>query len=63
MVLAIEPMLAIGTHEVEVMPDGWTTKIKDRSLSAHWEHSIVVRPGGAEILSVTGNCKGFASAS
>ncbi len=63
MVLAIEPMLAIGTHEVEVMPDGWTTKIRDRSLSAHWEHSIVVRPGGAEILSVADNYKGRSSAS
>ena len=55
MVLAIEPMLAIGTHEVEIMSDGWTTKIKDRSLSAHWEHTVVIRPDGAEILSVAEN--------
>ena len=55
MVLAIEPMLAIGTHEVEIMSDGWTTKIKDRSLSAHWEHTVVIRPDGAEILSLSEN--------
>ena len=55
MVLAIEPMLAIGTHEVEIMADGWTTKIKDRSLSAHWEHTVAIRPDGAEILSVAEN--------
>ena len=55
MVLAIEPMLAIGTHEVEIMPDGWTTKMKDRSLSAHWEHTVAIHSDGAEILSLSSN--------
>ncbi len=55
MVLAIEPMLAIGTHEVEIMPDGWTTKTKDRDLSAHWEHTVAIHSHGPEILSVPGN--------
>lgn len=55
MVLAIEPMLAIGTHEVEILPDGWTANMKDRSLAAHWEHSVVIRHDGAEILSLASN--------
>ena len=46
---------AIGTPEGEIMADGWTTKIKDRSLSAHWEHTVAIRPDGAEILSVAEN--------
>lgn len=55
MVLAIEPMLAIGTHEVNILPDGWTAVTRDRSLAAHWEHSIVVRNGDPEILSISSN--------
>lgn len=50
MVLAIEPMINAGTYEVEVGEDGWTAVTKDRKLSAHFEHTIVVRDGGAEIL-------------
>lgn len=56
MVLAIEPMLAIGTHEVEILSDQWTAVTKDRSLAAHWEHSVVIHGDGAEILSLPGNC-------
>lgn len=51
MVLAIEPMVNIGTDEIEILSDGWTAVTKDGSLSAHFEHSIVVREGEAEILS------------
>jgi methionyl aminopeptidase len=50
MVLAIEPMVNAGTFEVEVLEDGWTTVTKDRKLSAHFEHTIVVRQNKAEIL-------------
>jgi len=50
MVLAIEPMVNAGTYEVEVLEDGWTTVTKDRRLSAHFEHTVVIREGGAEIL-------------
>lgn len=50
MVLAIEPMLAIGTHEVEILSDNWTAVTKDRSLSAHFEYSIAVTSHGPEIL-------------
>jgi methionyl aminopeptidase len=50
MILAIEPMVNEGGYEVEILDDGWTTVTKDRKLSAHFEHTIAVRDGGAEIL-------------
>jgi methionyl aminopeptidase len=51
MVLAIEPMVNIGTHEVNVLDDGWTAVTADGKPSAHFEHSIAIRDGEAEILS------------
>jgi len=53
MVLAIEPMVNAGTHKVKVLKDGWTAVTADRKPSAHFEHSIVVRDNGGEILSAT----------
>lgn len=50
MVFALEPMLNIGGHEVEVMPDQWTVRTADRSLSAHFEHTVVVTAIGPRIL-------------
>jgi len=50
MILAIEPMVNEGSHEVEILDDGWTAVTKDRSLSAHFEHTIAVTKGEAEIL-------------
>ena len=50
MVFAIEPMLNMGDYHVEFMPDGWTVKTKDGSLSAHFEHTIAVTPNGPDIL-------------
>lgn len=50
MILAIEPMVNAGTYEVEVLEDGWTAVTKDRRLSAHFEHTIVVGKDCAEIL-------------
>ncbi len=50
MTLAIEPMINIGRKEVRVMPDGWTTCTLDGSLSAHFEHSILITDDGYEIL-------------
>ena len=50
MTLAIEPMINIGTSDVKVMPDGWTVLTKDGSLSAHFEHTIVITPDGPQIL-------------
>lgn len=51
MVLAIEPMVNIGTSDVTVLKDGWTVVTKDRSLSAHFEHSVLITDGNPEILS------------
>lgn len=54
MVLALEPMVNLGTHKVDVLDDGWTAVTADRKPSAHFEHSIVIRPEGPpEILSVS----------
>jgi methionyl aminopeptidase len=53
MVLAIEPMINAGTEDVEMLDDGWTAVTADGRPSAHFEHSIVIRDGDAEILSVS----------
>jgi methionyl aminopeptidase len=52
MVLAIEPMICEGTHEVEVLQDGWTAVTRDRRLAAHFEHSVAVTANGPEILTL-----------
>ncbi len=51
MVIAIEPMVSAGSYEVEILKDGWTAVTKDRSLAAHFEHSVAITPKGPEILS------------
>jgi methionyl aminopeptidase len=51
MCLAIEPMVNAGTHEVEMMDDGWTAVTADGSLSAHYEFTVAVTPHGPWILS------------
>lgn len=50
MVLAVEPMVNAGTDEVEVLEDDWTAVTVDRKLSAHFEHTILITDGSAEIL-------------
>jgi methionyl aminopeptidase len=50
LVLAIEPMVGLGTHELVVRDDGWTVATADGSLSAHVEHTVVVRRGPALVL-------------
>ncbi len=50
MVFAIEPMINEGTYQVEVMEDDWTVVTKDRKLSAHFEHTVAIIGGKAEIL-------------
>jgi methionyl aminopeptidase len=52
MVLAIEPMVNAGGADVTVLNDGWTAVTEDRSLSAHFEHTVAVTPEGVEVLSV-----------
>ena len=51
MVIAIEPMINMGTRQVIQESDGWTFRTVDRKPSAHFEHDVVVRKGQAEILS------------
>ena len=51
MVLAIEPMVNMGTHKVKVLRDGWTVITGDQKPSAHFEHSIAVTENGAVVLS------------
>lgn len=50
MVLAIEPMINLGTKDIVRESDGWTIRTTDRKPSAHYEHTVVVRRGQAEIL-------------
>ncbi len=50
MVLAIEPMVNAGTWEVETLNDDWTVVTRDRSLSAHFEHTVAILQDGPEIL-------------
>ena len=52
MVLAIEPMVNAGKAAVKVLSDGWTAVTKDKSLSAHFEHTVVVTREGCEILTL-----------
>lgn len=50
MTLAIEPMVNVGTYEVKEMPDGWTVKTLDGSLSAHYENTVALTSEGVLIL-------------
>jgi methionyl aminopeptidase len=52
MVLAIEPMVNAGRPSVKVQSDGWTAVTTDGSLSAHFEHTVVVTREGTEILTL-----------
>jgi methionyl aminopeptidase len=55
MTITIEPMLNIGRKEIKEMGDGWTIVTKDRSLSAQWEHTVLVTPTGYEVLTLSAN--------
>lgn len=52
MVFAIEPMVNIGTHQVQILEDGWTVVTEDRLPSAHFEHTVAILESGPEILTV-----------
>ena len=52
MTFTIEPMLNAGRPEVKVQPDNWTVVTKDRSLSAQWEHTVLVTETGVEVLTL-----------
>jgi len=50
MVLAIEPMVTMGSYDVKILDDGWTAVTKDGSLAAHFEHTIAVTEDGPDVL-------------
>ena len=50
MVLAIEPMVSAGGYDVDILEDGWTAKTADKSLSAHFEHTVAITKKGPWIL-------------
>ena len=52
MVIAIEPMLNMGTQETETLEDGWTVVTADRKPSAHFEHTVAVTEDGPVILTL-----------
>ncbi len=52
MIFTIEPMINVGKRNVKLLKDGWTVVSKDRSLSAQWEHTILVTETGHEILTL-----------
>jgi methionine aminopeptidase type I len=55
MTFTIEPMVNAGRREVRLLPDGWTVITRDHSLSAQWEHTILVTPEGHEVLTLGAN--------
>jgi methionyl aminopeptidase len=52
MTFTIEPMINAGRREVRLLPDGWTVVTKDQSLSAQWEHTILVTDASFEVLTL-----------
>ena len=50
MTFTIEPMINAGKRQVKLLPDGWTVVTKDHSLSAQWEHTVLVTDSGHEVL-------------
>ena len=52
MVLAVEPMINLGTHETKTLEDGWTVVTRDGKLSAHWEHTIAITEQGPKVLTL-----------
>ncbi|MGE5624976.1 MAG: type I methionyl aminopeptidase [Bacillota bacterium] len=55
MTFTVEPMINAGKRHVKMLPDGWTVVTKDHSLSAQWEHTILITPTGNEILTRRAN--------
>jgi methionyl aminopeptidase len=53
MMFTIEPMINAGKRDIKQMPDGWTIVTKDRSLSAQWEHTILVTDTGYEVMTLS----------
>jgi methionyl aminopeptidase len=53
MIFTVEPMINAGKRDIKQMPDGWTIVTKDRSLSAQWEHTVLVTETGYEIMTLS----------
>ena len=53
MIFTVEPMINQGKRHLKILADGWTVVTKDRSLSAQWEHEVLVTDTGYEILTVS----------
>lgn len=53
MVLALEPMATLGSSRIVLDKDGWTYKTKDGSLAGHFEHTIIIRKSGTEVLTIS----------
>jgi methionyl aminopeptidase len=53
MIFTIEPMINAGKRDVRTMPDNWTVKTRDHSLSAQWEHTVLVTDVGYDVLTVS----------
>ncbi len=54
MCFTIEPMINVGNYKTKVLRDGWTAVTRDRSLSAQWEHTLLVTETGVEVLTARG---------
>ena len=52
MTITVEPMVNVGRREVRLLPDGWTVITKDHSLSAQWEHTVLITQSGFEVLTL-----------
>lgn len=52
MVIAVEPMIALGTYKVKILDDGWTTVTLDGKYAAHYEHTIAITADGPELLTL-----------
>ncbi len=53
MIFTVEPMINAGKSSIRTMPDKWTVKTRDRSLSAQWEHTVLVTESGYDVLTVS----------
>ena len=57
MIFTIEPMINAGKYQTKQLADGWTAVTKDHSLSAQWEHTVLVTENGFEILTISDGVK------
>jgi len=62
MTIAIEPMVNAGRPEVKILKDGWTVVTQDGSLSAHFEHTVLITDGVPEILTCVKKPSGLKAA-